>query len=268
MKAVILLVLLAFSGSGFSQAETRVAQLEGLIGDEERFRIYDSVKGFGPTEASLTNAFLKLAGSLEMMGKPEDYIRHIHAEEKRLAVKYKQATGQEAPNMIPSYLTEEYSEKLIATWNRLAPKLGLEELMKENGRRMVNGFSGSWNRGTIVIAILNEHQQRVLDDPAGGENVGYEEMKASLIKGLKLDQENPDLEGTSDSRGSAIIYARAIQNSFKRLFERIDKGVPPDQAEKIKGVISTMVEDLGRLIHAEFQLGVLENYLEREAKAN
>lgn len=105
---------------------------------------YNPTSGFKPAQRDFTKIFMQLAGSLEHHGSPEPYIRHMMAEHDRIERKYKAATGKEA-SVRPKYLTAQFVENLITTWNKITPGLKLDTLSKDAGRNMRLAIMGTWN---------------------------------------------------------------------------------------------------------------------------
>ncbi len=96
---------------------------------------FNPAKGFKPAQANFQLIFLQMAGSFESSGSPEAYLRHIMAENSRIDGKYRLATGKTGAAR-PSYFTDEYLERLLRNWNKMAPALALESLARESGRNM------------------------------------------------------------------------------------------------------------------------------------
>lgn len=128
--------------------------------------------------------FRQLAASLETQGHPGPYLRHIKAENERIAAKYKAKHGKEMASYLPKYMTDEYIDQLCKQWDDLAPKLKLEKLAKESGRLMQLAIDGENGKGTSLITVFNSHQNLVYDDMVSGNKrtVGFEDLKQKLMK--------------------------------------------------------------------------------------
>lgn len=149
-------------------------------------RDYNPESGFKPSQTNLTNIFLQVAGSLEHHGSPEPYIRHMQSEHKRISALFEQKTGKTTSRM-PSHMTDEYTEKFIANWNALSPKLGLDKLAREAGRCAREAIQGPDDKGTVIIHILNSHQDEVLKTMQNkGENGVFENLRSMLASELEF----------------------------------------------------------------------------------
>lgn len=105
---------------------------------------FNPANGFKPAQRNLTAVFLQMAGSLEHFGTPEPYIRHILAEHARIDAKYRKATGKPS-SCRPEYLSDDYVEKLVRNWNKMAPALSLEPLARQSGKNLRYAIMGTWN---------------------------------------------------------------------------------------------------------------------------
>lgn len=114
---------------------------------------FDVKRGFAPPAASFQKIFLQLAGSLEFLGSPEPYFRHIMAEHARIDAAYQKATGKPC-SALPAYFTAEYADRLMRNWNKMAPVLKLEALCRESGRNLRYAMMGSWNIPTSELLAM------------------------------------------------------------------------------------------------------------------
>jgi|GEM_PF-3342982 len=236
-----------------------------LVGAEpaEYLRYFDPAKGFRPAQVNLTNVFLQAAGSLECNGSPEPYLRHMQAEHVRVATKYKDKTGRELLGHWPSYMTDEYLDQVIANWNFLAPKLHLESLAKDAGRCTREAIRGTRNGGTILVGIFNHHQDLVIDAMQGGkQGEGFEHLKATLTTELELNKDRVSLRGYEVARMDAVSYAVIFRGILDELYAKLDASLPPEKAAKLKGAVSSVFIDLGRVAHAELEIGMVEAALQ------
>ena len=221
---------------------------------------YQPAKGFKPSQTSLTQIFLQVAGSLEHHGSPVPYIRHMQAEHKRVSTLYEQKTGNAHPGRMPDYMTPEYLERSITNWNALSPKLGLDTLAREVGRCAREGIRGTRDSGTIVVELFNEHQELVMQGMKSGTAKGadFQRLRAKLETELEFNKPEVTLVGYETARRDAVRYALVMEGRFNTLFEKIDAALPPEQAKQVKAFVKGAFIDLARLAHSEFEIGILE----------
>ena len=145
---------------------------------------FDAENGFKSAQTNLTEIFLQLAGSLEHHGSPEPYLRHMKAEHRRIEAAYDAKYGKKLVSYCPAYMTDEYISGLIANWDKLAPKLGLEELARKSGRRMRFAIDGDEGKGTVAVLIFNSHQNLVYDEmvASGARTVGFDQLRAEFVR--------------------------------------------------------------------------------------
>jgi hypothetical protein len=221
---------------------------------------YQPTTGFKPAQTNLTDIFLQIAGSLEHSGTPEPYLRHIQQEHARIAEVFTAQTGKAYPSRLPSHMTAEYVDRLIANWNLLSPKLKLDKLAKEAGRCTREGIRGTWDTGTIVVQIFNEHQKAVADEMASksGQKTGFEQLRSRLANDLEYKKGKVSMVGYDASRRDAVSYALIFEGISSELFAQLDKAMPAPKANQIKAAINGVFLDLGRMAQAELELGIVE----------
>ncbi len=204
---------------------------------------FDPAKGFKPAQRDLTEIFLQIAGSLEQYGSPEPYLHHIQAEHIRIEAKYQQKYGRAPRSYRPTYMTEDYINHLSANWNLLSPKLGLDPFAKDVGHMMRNAIKGTRGTGTILVDIFNQHQSRVFDQMAGkGEApADFETLRAQLVTRLELDKAVVDEERYEIARRDAVSFALGIDGATKKLFKRLDQGLKPADAARLKTVLTSVL---------------------------
>lgn len=181
---------------------------------------YDPVKGFKPAQTNLTKIFLQIAGSLEFHGSPAPYLRHIQAEEKRIAAKYKANTGGQLKNHRPDYMTDEYINQLIENWDVLSLKLGLDKLARTASICTRTGINGSRGRGTIVIDAFNDHQNAIVAGMEGrAAKPGFEKLQARLSAELGFNgpPAAPDFAVIVEKETALTDSERKQYASFLRL---------------------------------------------------
>lgn len=136
--------------------------------------------GFKPVQPSLAKAFLKLAGSLEHFGTPEKYIRHVLAEHERIDAAHHAKGGKGSSR--PAYLTDEYADNLIASWNKMATPLKLENFCRQAGKNMRYAILGTKNMTVSELVLLetklNENETATYRDLLGKQYFKKADFKA------------------------------------------------------------------------------------------
>jgi hypothetical protein len=226
----------------------------------EYLHSFDPAKGFKPAQRDLTEVFLQIAGSLEHYGSPEPYLRHMAKEHARIEALYRRKFGTAPKSYRPGYLTDEYIDRLCANWKLLSPKLGLEPFAKEVGHDMREAIKGTRGTGTMLVEIFNEHQARVFDAMAGKatQPADFGALQTQLIKRLGLDKTRIDDTGFSIPQRDAVSYAIVIHGLTMKLFQRLDQGLKPADAERVKSVIRSIFVDAGEMAQSELQAGISE----------
>ena len=252
--------LLAFVASLFAcQAFSLAAE------SPEYLQSFDPLKGFRPAQDNLTQVFLQIAGSLESYGSPEPYLRHMAKEHDRIEGLYLRKNGKASQSYRPAYMTDEYLNRLAANWNLLSPKLGLEPYAKDVGHMMRNAIKGTSGTGTIAIDIFNQHQSHVFDCMAGKSTkaADFETLKAQLIARLELSNTGAHPE---PARSDAVTFALGIHGVTMKLFKRLDDGLKPADAEKVKTALTSIFMDVGQMAQSELEAGIAEWALKLQTK--
>lgn len=246
--------------SGIAAAIAIVCLLAGAVAADkpEYLASFDPAKGFKPAQDNLTQVFLQIAGSLEHYGSPEPYLRHIAKEHGRIQSLYLRKYGTAPKSYRPAYMTDEYLNRLAANWNLLSPKLGLEPFAKDVGHTMRNAIKGTRGTGTIAIDIFNEHQSHVFDRMAGKGTTpaDFEALKSQIITRLELDRKVVDEERYEMARRDAVSFALGIQGVTMKLFKRLDDGLKPADAERVKTVLKSIFMDVGQMAQSELEAGI------------
>lgn len=166
---------------------------------------YDPQTGFTAAQTNLTKIFLQVAGSLEHHGSPAPYIRHMQAEHKRISALFAKQTGK-ATTRMPAHMTDEYIDKFIANWNALSPKLGLDKLAREAGRSAREAIQGPDGNGTVLIHILNRHQEEIVKTMQNkGENGIFENLRRMLAAELEFAETSEGSAGNRSIKPSISI---------------------------------------------------------------
>jgi hypothetical protein len=221
---------------------------------------FDSAKGFKPAQRDLTEIFLQIAGSLEYYGSPVPYLRHVAAEHTRIDALYRQKFGKEPKSFRPAYMTDDYIDGLAKNWDFLSPKLGLDPFAKEIGNDMREAIKGTRGTGTIIVDILNRHQNKVFDQIAGksGRGAEFESLRSELVTRLELDKSNVSEGHYEVARRDAVSYGIIMHGVTMKLFTKLDQSLKPADAERIKTFLSSVFMDTGELAQSELQSGISE----------
>jgi hypothetical protein len=230
---------------------------------------FDPAKGFKPAQTDLTEIYLQIAGSLEYYGSAEPYLWHVVKEHARIEALYLQKTGRAPKTYRPDYMTDAYIDRLSSNWKSLSPALGLESFAKGIGNTMRDAIKGTRGTGTIIVQIFNRHQKSVFDSMAGKGTgtADFEVLRAELTRQLELDKESVDEERYEISRRDAVSFALGIQGRTLKLFKRVDAGLKPADAERIKTVLTSIFMDVGEMADSELKAGIAEWSFEKLSAA-
>ena len=234
--------------------------IAGWGAEPEYLDSFNPAKGFKPAQRDLTEIFLQLAGSLEEYGSPVPYLRHVTQEHARIEALYRRKFGTEPKSYRPAYMTDAYIDRLSANWNLLSPKIGLEPYAKEVGHMMRDAIKGTRGTGTIIVEIFNRHQERVFDAMTGkgAHGADFESLRTELISRLELDKKIVDEGGYEVARRDAVRCAIIIHGLTMKLFKRLDDGLKPADAERVKTAITSIIVDVGEMAQSELQAGLAE----------
>jgi hypothetical protein len=182
------------------------------------------------------------------------------AEQARISALFLKKTGKESSGRLPAHFTAAYLDRLVANWNTLSPKLGLDDFARETGRCAREAIRGTRDTGTTVIEVFNEHQKAVIKGMKDSSMKGadFEVLRTKLAGELLFDKPKIDLSGLETARRDAVSYAIVFRGVRKKLFEKLDGGLSPKDSEQVKAVIDSIFLDLGRAAQAEFELAMLE----------
>ena len=223
---------------------------------------YNPAKGFKPVQPNLTTVFLQIAGALECYGSPAPYIRHLQAEERRVAAKYKASTGRTLKSHRPAYMTDEYIDTLIANWELLSPKLHLDDLAKKAGLCAREAIRGTRDNGTILVELFNAHQGKVSSAMAGNRGTtGFDDLRAQISTELEFNNSDVSVKGYDPARRDAVSYALVFRGVRTDLFTTLDSSLAADKAAQLKAIVDSVFIDLGYLAQTELELGILKKAL-------
>lgn len=237
-----------------------LSTIAGAADRPEYLDSFDPAKGFKPAQRDLTEVFLQLAGSLEAYGSPVPYLRHVAAEHQRIENLYRQRSGKEPTSFRPSYLTDEYINKLAENWDLLSPKLGLDPLAKDTGNSMRDAIKGTRGTGTILVDIFNRHQAKVFDAMTGkrSEGADFGALRSELCTRLELNKAKVSEQGYEIPRRDAVAFSLNIEAIVKKLYDRLDHALKPADATRVKTYITSVFMDVGTAAHSELQAGISE----------
>jgi hypothetical protein len=212
---------------------------------------FNPANGFKPAQRNLTAIFLQMAGSLEHFGSPEPYMRHVLAEHARIDAKYRKATGKPT-SCRPEYLTDDYVEKLVRNWNKMAPSLSLEPLARQSGKNLRYAIMGTWNmapaekvsaeakltpgESTTYRKLLEKQWFEKPDfkmlDAFYADGGGYDKLsefgKSEISKRVKRGQQTPEKRAESirnDEGGTKIV---SIINAHQKTIVSYWEGNGPE----------------------------------------
>ena len=134
---------------------------------------------------------------------------------------------------------------------------------------MRDAIKGTRGTGTIVVEIFNQHQAQVFDEMTGKRHrpADFETLKAQLITRLELDRAQIDDAAYAIPRRDAVRSAIIIHGMTMKLFKRIDQGLKPADAERVKTVLSSVFMDVGQAAQSELEAGIAEWAISRPSTA-
>ena len=156
-----------------------------------------------------------------------------------------------------------------ANWKLLAPKLGLEPYAKEIGNDMREAIKGTRGTGTIIVEIFNRHQGKVVDSMAGkgGQGADFEALRSELVNRLELDKRDVNEWQYEVNRRDAVSYAVVMHGITMKLFAKIDQGLKPADAGRMKAAITSVFMDTGRMAQSELEAGLSEWAFQKQTTA-
>ncbi len=250
--------LFIVAGPAFGDGQLKQAQLSR------------PVSAFKPAQRDLTEVFLQIGASLKQEGSPIPYLLHMKAEHGRVQAKYEQRLGKAGRSYCPAYMTDEYLARLAVNWDALSPRLGLDSYARNVGDLIGDAIHGTRGTGTTLVEVFNEHQIRVFDAMAGKPNdalANFEHLKAQLITRLELDKDDVNEWKYEVARRDAVGTAVIIHGATMKLFKRLDAGLKPADAERVKAAMLSVFIDVGRMAHSELEVGIAEWALDQQDSA-
>jgi len=241
-----------------------------LAGQPDYLGSFDPHKGFKPSQRNLSEIFLQLAGSLQAYKSPLPYLRHMKSEHARIEAAYQATFGKKLPGYCPKWMSDEYLDGLEKNWNLLSQKLGLDTFANQFGEAMREGIKGTRDTGSVLVDVFNRHQDLIVKRMAGqGGNLpsDFEALRNSLIRELELDKDHIDTGGREIAKRDAIAYGLILSGYTEKLFARIDSGLKPADADKVKRVITSIILDCGAMAQSEFEAGIAESSIRKASTA-
>jgi hypothetical protein len=122
----------------------------------------------------------------------------------------------------------------------------------------------SWEGGTMILAILREHQEKSLAGIEGkAKPVNADDLRDSLIQALKLRDENVATEKMRSVQRDAFVYSHTIKANLNRRLTEISKQASPQQMKDINVAINLMLENLLVAAQLEYEAGLWDQFLNR-----
>ena len=222
-------------------------------------RSFDPAKGFKPAQRDLTEIYLQLAESLQVYGSPVPYLRHVKGEHDRIRALYRMKFGREPADYCPKGIDAEWLKGFSSNWDTLSPKLGLDTLTKDIGRKMASAINGSRGNGTIVIESLNTYQEAVFNAMSKGNAMPpFSTLQSQTVVQLGLDGKNPAVDQLPSKRREAVEPAQEIKASLMKLFQRLDAALEKEQAESLKEALLNVFIDTALMADSELKAGIME----------
>jgi hypothetical protein len=123
--------------------------------------------------------------------------------------------------------------------------------------------------GTVLVTLFNDYQDKLVADMAqGGKRaVTSSTLKGRLVNALQLDAAKPaEAKAALSEQDDAVLYSGMIMAQFQRRFDHIQKAASPEQAETMRGVMTSMVSNLLVIAHSEYEAAVYEAATDKQAK--
>lgn len=122
----------------------------------------------------------------------------------------------------------------------------------------------SWEGGTIILALLREHQRSTMAGIDGkGEVRTADDLQRVLVKELKLDQETIATEKLPSVKRDALVYSHVIKGNLDRRLKEISKQATPQQMKEIETAITLTLENLLVAAQLEFEAALWDDVLKR-----
>lgn len=226
---------------------------------------FEPAKGFKPAQSDLTEVFLQIAASLEFYGSPEPYLRHMKAEHARIEAKYWQQMGGKGRSFCPVYMDAAYFDRFNANWQHIAPQLGLESLSKSTGHLIRAAITGPDGQRTLLVDVFNEHQHRVYVAMTNKKLVsipGFDDLKVALMKTTRLNESASPVANLTAEQQAVVQPTAQIHAAFLKMFAALDAGLSAADAEKVRTVILSIVDDVGRMAVSEIEAAIIEQSLD------
>ncbi|MGZ6267666.1 MAG: ABC transporter ATP-binding protein [Candidatus Limnocylindrales bacterium] len=243
---------LALATHGLTKRYGRQVALAGLDLSVPRGTVY----GFlGPNGAGKTTTMRLLtgllrpdAGSIELLGEP-----YVRSDRRRL---FRIGSLIEAPSFYP-HLSARDNLLVIAATGRAAPSRRVDEMLdlvglRERARDRVSGYSmGMKQRLGIAVALLNDPELLLLDEPANGLDpagiVALRDTLRTLAAGGKTvfisSHILPEVEQLADIVGIIALGRIVSEGPLSKLLESqaiVRVRVRLDEVEKTTQVLTAL----------------------------
>lgn len=122
----------------------------------------------------------------------------------------------------------------------------------------------SWEGGTIILAVLREHQENSLAGIEGeAKPVNADDLRDGLIRALKLREGKVDTEKMPSVQRDAFVYSHTIKANLNRRLTEISKQASPQQMKDINVATNLMLENLLVAAQLEYETGLWDHFLNR-----
>ncbi len=90
------------------------------------------------------------------------------------------------------------------------------------------------------------------------DKASFESLRAELVSRLELDKLVVNEERYEIAHRDAVSFSLGIHGSTMKLFKRIDAGLKPTEAERIKTALTGIFLDVGCVAQSELEVALAE----------
>jgi hypothetical protein len=91
-----------------------------------------------------------------------------------------------------------------------------------------------------------------------GAGADFESLRADLVHQLEIDKSTHSYERYEVAHRDAVSFSLDLKGTTTKLFARIDQGLNPDAAAKVKAVLLSAIIDTGAMAQSELEAGIAE----------